>query len=79
MDARLGCCLQESALIETFNLKAAVELHMGNVGGAQAALQDMPPRAESELDPVSPSEPASRISLCYGHLTPVTAQRYSHL
>ncbi|KAK9832763.1 hypothetical protein WJX84_007809 [Apatococcus fuscideae] len=45
--------LQESALIETFNLKAAVELHMGNVGGAQAALQDMPPRAESELDPVT--------------------------
>ena len=46
------CPSQESALIEAFNLKAAVELHMGNVSAAQTALQDMPPRAEADLDPV---------------------------
>ena len=49
--------LQGSALIEAFNLKAAVELHMGVVSAAQAALQDMPPRAETDLDPVCTPRP----------------------
>ena len=45
--------LKETALIEAFNLKAAIEFQMKNFEAAQEALSDMPPRAEEELDPVS--------------------------
>jgi len=45
--------LKETALIEAFNLKAAIEYQMKNYDAAQEALSDMPPRAEEELDPVS--------------------------
>ena len=45
--------LKETALIEAFNLKAAIEYQMKNYEAAQEALSDMPPRAEEELDPVS--------------------------
>lgn len=45
--------LKESALIEAFNLKGAIEYVMKNVDGAREALLDMPPREEHELDPVS--------------------------
>ena len=45
--------LQETALIEAFNLKAAIEYQMKNYEAAQEALSDMPPRSEEELDPVS--------------------------
>lgn len=45
--------LKESALIEAFNLKAAIEFELKNVAGAKEALNDMPPRTEEELDPVS--------------------------
>ncbi|GAX75265.1 hypothetical protein CEUSTIGMA_g2710.t1 [Chlamydomonas eustigma] len=45
--------LKETALIEAFNLKAAIEYVMKNVEAAKEALTDMPPRAEEELDPVS--------------------------
>jgi len=45
--------LQETALIEAFNLKAAIEYQMKNFEAAQEALSDMPPRSEEELDPVS--------------------------
>lgn len=45
--------LKETALIEAFNLKAAIEYAMGNVEAAREALADMPPRNEEELDPVS--------------------------
>merc|ERR1712232_1079383 len=45
--------LRETALIEAFNLKAAIEYMMKNQEAAQDALMDMPPRDESELDAVT--------------------------
>ena len=45
--------LRETALIEAFNLKAAIEYAMKNFDAAKEALSDMPPRAEEELDPVT--------------------------
>ncbi|XP_074552833.1 intraflagellar transport protein 70A isoform X2 [Halichoeres trimaculatus] len=45
--------LHQSALIEAFNLKAAIEYQLKNLKGAQEALTDMPPRSEEELDPVT--------------------------
>ncbi len=44
--------LKETALVEAFNLKAAVEYTMKNGAAAKEALTDMPPRLEEELDPV---------------------------
>ncbi|XP_015215916.1 intraflagellar transport protein 70A isoform X3 [Lepisosteus oculatus] len=45
--------LHETALIEVFNLKAAIEYQLKNYDAAQEALTDMPPRSEEELDPVT--------------------------
>jgi len=45
--------LSETALIEAFNLKAAIEYTMKNIESAKEALLDMPPRKEDELDPVT--------------------------
>lgn len=45
--------LKDTALVEAFNLKAAVEFSMKNTEAAQEALTDMPPRSEEELDPVT--------------------------
>ena len=45
--------LKDTALIEAFNLKSAVEFIMRNQEAAREALSDMPPRAEEELDPVT--------------------------
>ncbi|CAM9311591.1 unnamed protein product [Phaeothamnion confervicola] len=45
--------LQETCLVEAFNLKAAIEFNMRSFDAAREALSDMPPRAESELDPVT--------------------------
>ncbi|KAJ1624803.1 hypothetical protein T492DRAFT_1044543 [Pavlovales sp. CCMP2436] len=45
--------LKETALVEAFNLKAAIEQCMGNLPAAREALADMPPRGEEELDPVT--------------------------
>jgi tetratricopeptide repeat protein 30 len=45
--------LKETALVEAFNLKAAIEYMMKNYSQAQEALTDMPPRADEELDPVT--------------------------
>lgn len=45
--------LKETAMIEAFNLKAAIEYQLNNSEAAQEALTDMPPRNEEELDPVS--------------------------
>jgi len=48
--------LRESALVEAFNLKAAIEYSMkplGDSDAAREALNDMPPRSEGELDPVT--------------------------
>merc|ERR1712232_1548727 len=45
--------LRETALIEAFNLKAAVEYMMKTHEAARDALNDMPPRDESELDAVT--------------------------
>eukprot|EP00796_Vickermania_ingenoplastis_P000908 gene908-535_t len=45
--------LKETALIEAFNLKAAIEFEMKNYAGAKEALTDMPPRTDEELDPVT--------------------------
>jgi len=45
--------LTETALVEAFNLKAAIEYVMKNHEAAREALGDMPPRDESELDAVT--------------------------
>lgn len=45
--------LRETALVEAFNLKAAIEYMMKNYSAAKEALTDMPPRSEEELDPVT--------------------------
>ncbi|XP_075871843.1 intraflagellar transport protein 70A isoform X2 [Nelusetta ayraudi] len=45
--------LHQTALVEAFNLKAAIEYQRKNLKGAQEALTDMPPRSEEELDPVT--------------------------
>lgn len=45
--------LKETALIEAFNLKAAIEYVTKNIAAAKEALLDMPPRSEEELDPVT--------------------------
>lgn len=45
--------LKETALIEAFNLKAAIEYSLENADGGREALADMPPRSEEELDPVT--------------------------
>ena len=45
--------LHQTALIEAFNLKAAIEYQLRNFEVAQETLTDMPPRAEEELDPVT--------------------------
>lgn len=45
--------LRETALIEAFNLKAAIEYQLKNFDAAREALSDMPPRNEEELDPVT--------------------------
>ncbi|XP_077412382.1 intraflagellar transport protein 70A isoform X2 [Vanacampus margaritifer] len=45
--------LHQTALVEAFNLKAAIEYQLRNLKGAQEALTDMPPRTEEELDTVT--------------------------
>ncbi|XP_065221761.1 intraflagellar transport protein 70A [Planococcus citri] len=45
--------LHESALVEAFNLKAAIEYQLKNHDNAREALTDMPPRSEEELDAVT--------------------------
>ena len=45
--------LRETALVEAFNLKAAIEYSLKNMEPAKMALNDMPPRAEEELDAVT--------------------------
>ncbi|XP_018908538.1 intraflagellar transport protein 70A isoform X2 [Bemisia tabaci] len=45
--------LHETALIEAFNLKAAIEYHLKNFDSAKEAITDMPPRFEEELDAVT--------------------------
>uniref|UniRef100_A0A0G4HAD3 Tetratricopeptide repeat protein 30 n=1 Tax=Chromera velia CCMP2878 TaxID=1169474 RepID=A0A0G4HAD3_9ALVE len=45
--------LQSSALVEAFNLKAAIEFLLNNKAASKEALLDMPPRNEEELDPVT--------------------------
>lgn len=45
--------LKETALVEAFNLKGAIEYTMKNFDAAKEALTDMPPRTEEELDPVT--------------------------
>ncbi|XP_021934386.1 tetratricopeptide repeat protein 30A isoform X2 [Zootermopsis nevadensis] len=45
--------LHETALIEAFNLRAAIEYHLKNFESAREALTDMPPRSEEELDAVT--------------------------
>eukprot|EP01023_Acetabularia_acetabulum_P034821 TRINITY_DN32736_c0_g1_i1.p1 TRINITY_DN32736_c0_g1~~TRINITY_DN32736_c0_g1_i1.p1 ORF type:complete len:384 (+),score=57.36 TRINITY_DN32736_c0_g1_i1:51-1154(+) len=45
--------LKDTALIEAFNLKAAIEYNMKNHDSSKEALTDMPPRQEDELDAVT--------------------------
>eukprot|EP01065_Artemidia_motanka_P047491 TRINITY_DN7457_c2_g1_i1.p1 TRINITY_DN7457_c2_g1~~TRINITY_DN7457_c2_g1_i1.p1 ORF type:complete len:678 (+),score=280.00 TRINITY_DN7457_c2_g1_i1:91-2124(+) len=45
--------LKETALVEAFNLKAAIEFMMKNFKASKEALTDMPPRSQDELDPVT--------------------------
>lgn len=41
--------LRETALVEAFNLKAAIEFNTKNLLTAREALTDMPPRMEEEV------------------------------
>ena len=41
--------LRETALVEAFNLKAAIEYNMKNIEAAKEALIDTPPRSEKKL------------------------------
>ena len=45
--------LRETALIEAFNLKAAIEFITKNAEAAKESLHDMPPRNDDEQDPVT--------------------------
>eukprot|EP01105_Mastigella_eilhardi_P020137 TRINITY_DN4777_c0_g1_i1.p1 TRINITY_DN4777_c0_g1~~TRINITY_DN4777_c0_g1_i1.p1 ORF type:complete len:485 (+),score=167.48 TRINITY_DN4777_c0_g1_i1:624-2078(+) len=45
--------LRETALIEAFNLKSAIEFKMNSIETARDSNHDMPPRSESELDPIT--------------------------
>jgi tetratricopeptide repeat protein 30 len=45
--------LAMTALVEAFNLKAAIEYRLENSSIAQSALNNMPPRREEELDPIT--------------------------
>ncbi|CAF3607143.1 unnamed protein product [Adineta steineri] len=45
--------LQESILVEAFNLRAAIEFILKNYTAAREALTDMPPRNVNELDPIT--------------------------
>ncbi|KAI8124633.1 Tetratricopeptide repeat protein 30 like protein [Lucilia cuprina] len=42
-----------SGITQALNLKAAIEYNDGNIEAARDSLLDLPPRAESELDPVT--------------------------
>merc|ERR1719324_2128647 len=45
--------LRDTALVEAFNLKAAIEYQSKNLEEAKMALSDMPPRSENEFDAVT--------------------------
>ena len=45
--------LRQSFLIETFNLKGAIEYLLDNKENARECLTDMPPRTQAELDTVT--------------------------
>ncbi len=45
--------LQETCLVEAFNLKSAIEFKLNKFTYARDALKDMPPRSEEELDAVT--------------------------
>jgi tetratricopeptide repeat protein 30 len=45
--------LRETALVEAFNLKAAIQYNVKDLDAAREALSDMPPRSEEELDSVT--------------------------
>ncbi|XP_029654076.2 tetratricopeptide repeat protein 30A-like [Octopus sinensis] len=45
--------LYDSAIVEAFNLKAAIEYQLSNIQAAKEAISDIPPRLEEELDPVT--------------------------
>lgn len=45
--------LKQSALVECFNLKAAIEFNLRQFANARDALQDMPQRKEEDCDPVT--------------------------
>ena len=45
--------LQETFLVESFNLKAAIEFKQNKLDLARESLLDMPPRAEEELDVIT--------------------------
>jgi tetratricopeptide repeat protein 30 len=45
--------LRDTALVEAFNLKAAIEYQSKQLEEAKMALSDMPPRSETEYDPVT--------------------------
>ncbi|OQR69400.1 tetratricopeptide repeat protein 30A-like [Tropilaelaps mercedesae] len=50
---RNSAVLRDTALVEAFNLKAAIEFQLNNLAGAKEALTDMPPRAQQDIDAVS--------------------------
>ena len=67
--------LKESALVEAFNLKGAIEYNMKNYEAARDAMADAPPRTEEELDPVSAACQSSVCHPCIGLLAQSAASR----
>lgn len=45
--------LKQTCLVEAFNLKMAIEYQLKNNEAAAESLNDLPPRLESELDPIT--------------------------
>lgn len=70
--------LKDTAFIEAFNLKAAIEYTMKNIDAAREALTDMPPRAESELDPVSTYSISNKITPALGSVLFSIGRRVKH-
>ena len=67
--------LQESAFVEAFNLKAAIEYNLKNYQQSRDALTDMPPRSLEELDPVT----HSLWKFCKGNFQYICNGAFQHL
>lgn len=63
--------LKDSYLIEAFNLKIAIEFQMKNTDAAKAALESMPHREDSDLDPVRSADNCVHLEICNRSLSTI--------